>query len=420
MAGEEHVPVGRKPAGRTGRLHGSRGGARFGSWPRNGTIRAILGALVARVILLLLVASTLVLLPATARSAPKEVQVLGVMSDDALPQAQAITEALRTAVDHKPGFSLAEGEYSLEVMTVALRCPDPPDQACLARIAQKIGAERYIWGNLRKEPKHKVALHLSYWEKGSNQRDATLSYGASLHEASDDALQRIANELVDRLLGPADGTLVVRMGNLDGEVFVNGESRGKLVGGRAQLTLNAGDVEVRVAVEGYRDAQTMAQVPAGGSTEVTLEPVPLARESSEREEPTPTSTRGNRKLVGGVILGAGAAIAIAGGFFWWASSTQNQNEDYQDYRATVPKGVDPCDQAKIDHAQTIIDLCEKNRTNRILGWILTPVGVVTMGVGGYLLATSPSRQAGSRAPGRVTPLIGLGPKGGSLDLRVSF
>jgi hypothetical protein len=375
---------------------------------------------VSRVILFLLVASTLFLLPATALSAPKEVQVLGVMSEDALPQAQAITEALRTAVDHKPGFALAEGEYSLEVMTVALRCPDPPDQACLARIAQKIGAERYIWGNLRKEPKHKVALHVSYWEKGSNQRDATLSYGASLHEASDDALQRIANELVDRLLGPADGTLVVRMGSLDGEVFINGESKGKLVGGRAKLTLTAGDVEVRVTVDGYRDAQTVAQVPAGGSAEVTLEPVPLGREPTEHEQSATGTPHSSRKLVGGVILGTGAAIAIAGGVFWWASSTQNRNGDYQDYRAQVPKGVDPCEQAKIDHAQTIIDLCEKNRTNRILGWILVPVGVVTMGVGGYVLATAPSRQAGSRVPVRLTPLVGLGPKGGSVDLALSF
>jgi hypothetical protein len=375
---------------------------------------------VVRVILFLLVASSFVLSSTTALSAPKEVQVLGVMTDDALPQAQAITEALRNAVDRKPGFGLAEGEYSLEVMTVALRCPDPPDQACLARIAEKIGAERYIWGNLRKEPKHKVGLHLSYWEKGSNQRDATLSYGASLHDASDDALQRIANELVDRLLGPADGTLVVRMGKLDGEVFINGDSKGKLVGGKATLTLTAGDVEVRVAAEGYRDGQTVAQVPAGGSTEVTLEPVALDREPMAPERPAETSPGGSHKTVGIVVLGAGGLATIAGGFFWWASSSQNTSPEYQDYRAQVPKGVDPCEQAKIDHADRIVDLCDKNRTNRILAWIVTPVGVVAMGVGGYLLATSPSRPARSRAPVRITPLVGLGPTGGSVDLQVSF
>jgi hypothetical protein len=348
------------------------------------------------------------------------VQVLGVMTDDALPQAQAITEALRNAVDRKPGFALAEGEYSLEVMTVALRCPDPPDQACLARIARKIGAERYIWGNLRKEPKHKVALHLSYWENGSNQRDATLSYGASLHDASDDALQRIANEVVDRLLGPAQGTLVLRMGKLDGEVFINGESKGKLVGGRAQLDLLAGDVEVRVAAEGYRDAQTVAQITAGGTTDVTLEPVALDRERMEPGQPVETSRRGSHKVVGYVFLGAGAAVAIAGGILWWSSSTQNTNQDYQDYRAQVPKGVDPCDQARTDHVDVIVKLCDKNRTNRILAWILTPVGLAAMGVGGYLLATSPARPARSRMPMRVTPLVGLGPTGGSVDLQLSF
>jgi hypothetical protein len=348
------------------------------------------------------------------------------MTEDALPQAQAITDALRRAVDHKPGFSLAAGDYSLEVMTVALRCPDPPDQTCLSRIAQKIGAERYIWGSLRKEPKHKVAIHLSYWEKGSNQRDATSTYNAGFTDPSDDALTRIADDLVSRLLGAAEGRLVVRVGNLDGEVFVNDEAQGKLVGGRAQLTVPAGDVQVRVTASGYRDAEAVAQVPPGGSTEVELEAVPLARaESGEKERPAAPPSRGRTDFVPYAILATGAAVAVTGGVFWYLSSSQNQSQAYQDYRAQVPSGVDPCEAAKSDHRTDILDLCSQNQTNRVLAWVLMPVGLVIMGVGGWMLATAPSRpaHAGStktRSLARFIPSVGFGSNRASMKLELSF
>ena len=73
-----------------------------------------------------------------AHAAPKKpLQVLIIQSEDAVDQAQAMTQALKGAVPKTKEFSLAPGEFSLEVMTLAMGCSDPPDGTCLAQIAAK-------------------------------------------------------------------------------------------------------------------------------------------------------------------------------------------------------------------------------------------------------------------------------------------
>ncbi len=377
-------------------------------------------AAVTRVISVLLVFSILMFQSATAQSAPKRVQVLGLMTDEALVNAQSLTEALRHAVDQREGFALAPGEFSLEVLSVAMRCAEPPDQPCLEKIARKIGCDRFIWGILRKDQKQRVSVHLNYWEEGSNQRETTLTYSASLKDAEDDALRRIAADAVGRLLRPAEGTLRVRAGELDGELFVDDQPKGKLVDGRAELTLPAGEAKVRVVVPGYRDAVADAEITPGGSTEVKLEPVRLMEpEGAAPPERAPEQrSRGSSPIVAYSVLGLGAVATITGGVFWYLSSTGDNNRTYQDYRAQVPKGSDPCDAARADNRADILDICRKNQGNRVVAWVLMPTGLVLMGLGAYLLITAPPREGKSQA--RVTPLVGFGPGGGKLDVRLSF
>ena len=62
------------------------------------------------------------------------VHVLGIDSDDAEDQADALTLALRSRVRSAPGWSLQETQHTLSMWTAALRCPQRPDAACLARI----------------------------------------------------------------------------------------------------------------------------------------------------------------------------------------------------------------------------------------------------------------------------------------------
>jgi hypothetical protein len=368
---------------------------------------------------------TLALVPATAMADAKSVQVVAIMSDDAFQHAQALTDALRKAVDHRPGFALGRGEYSLEVLTAALGCPDPPDQVCLQKIAHKLRVERFVWGTLKKLPKQQVTAHLSFWERGSNQRDMTLTYSANLNDAADDALYRIASKAANELLGPAEGTLVVRARNLNGQVFINDSPKAKLVQGRAELTVPAGEVNVRVTIDEYRDSLATARVPPGGNAEVKLEPVltsmPQAADRDRDLSPVGPPARGSH-VAGYTVLGIGAAVALVGGVFWYMSYSQQQDKNYGAYRAIVPKGQDPCKTAEAGDRNDIQDLCSKNQVTRILALTVTPVGVAMAAVAGVLLAAGSSHSEHTRRapPVRVTPLVGVGPRGGQLDLRLSF
>src|ERR1051325_936057 len=79
------------------------------------------------------------------------INVIAVQTADADDQAEALTKALRTAVRATAGWSLGEGDYSLEVLTLSLKCPEPPDANCQSRIADQIKADRYIWGVIQKK-----------------------------------------------------------------------------------------------------------------------------------------------------------------------------------------------------------------------------------------------------------------------------
>src|SRR5690348_108165 len=79
------------------------------------------------------------------------ITIVAIQTDDADDQAAALTKAMRNAVRGMSGWSLGEGEYSLEVLTGTLHCNISPDPACESRIADQIRAERFIWGIINKK-----------------------------------------------------------------------------------------------------------------------------------------------------------------------------------------------------------------------------------------------------------------------------
>ena len=71
-------------------------------------------------------AVAVVLLAPRSWAEERELQVIALGSPDAWENAKALTGALRRAVIRADGLSLASGEFSLEVLTAALDCPEPP------------------------------------------------------------------------------------------------------------------------------------------------------------------------------------------------------------------------------------------------------------------------------------------------------
>ncbi len=374
-------------------------------------------ALITRFLLLLVV--VLSSSPALARGGKLEIQILDIASPDAIENAKALTIALERAVTRADSWKLAPGDYSLEVLTAALDCAEPPDADCLQRIEAEIECDRFIWGVLSRLG-GEVAVELHLWEEGKDKAHTTLRYSANLNDAAEDALYKVAERAIGELLGVAGGTLAVVAGSGGGEVLIDGQARGTLSGGRLEIELPAGDHEVLVRAPGYREARGRATVPPGDRGEITLdlfsdgEPVVVDEPSKERAKPSP------RRAIGFGLIGVGAAVAVAGGVFTGLSAVQRDDEEFAEYRSTVPVGEDVCEYADDRGDSDIVDKCDANDLTRRLAYVLTPSGLVLAGVGVALVATSHPRERVASRPGRTTGEVRLGPRGGYVGVAVHF
>jgi hypothetical protein len=379
--------------------------------------------------LLLVIGVTLLGRPASA--AEQQIQVLALGSPDAFENARALTGALRRAVLRSEGWTLASGDFSLEVLAAALDCPEPPDAGCLEQIARKMGAERFIWGTVHKKSKTQVVAHLRLWQDGKNEREVEFDYSSNLNDEADDMLLELAQGALSQLLGEAKGTLSITAGTVDGQVTVNGQPAGTIRNGRAKLRVPSGKLRVRVKAAGYRDLQGSVVVPPGAEATLALNPVateqdaptetesPLAQPEAEAAQPSDA-----RKVWGFASLGVGVAALATGAVFWVQSYSQTNDPVFERYVNQTPRNQDPCERARTDpSAVEVVEICDANVTSRTMAYVLVPLGVGLSALGTMLLLSSDSEasqgvaQAGSLS---VRPLVGVGPTGGRLDLRATF
>lgn len=385
-----------------------------------------------RIVPTLLLSAACLLAPQAvyAETPTSSIQVLAVSSDKNFEHAQALTIALKRAVTRAEGWALAKGDYSLEVISLAIGCDIPPSPDCQKKIAGKAGANRYIWGTLAVQKKEAVAeLHL--FENGAEARSTTIRYASNLTDPSDDTLMDVAAGGFAELMGATQGVLVVIAGNVTGEVFVDGEKVGLISEGRTELTVAPGEHKVLVRAPGYNDAVGTVTVRPGDSAEVRL--TPSAKDAGGGSDPAKDSGGGmsSNKMLGYGGLAVGGIVAAAGGYFWVRSALDNSNSDWDEFKSKVRENDDPCDVAAnggvdingnaIQRNAKINDHCDTNKSNKTLATILTPVGLVIAGVGAYFLLTDDSdEKSAKKRPPRVQPIVGLGPRGGEVRLHVTF
>jgi hypothetical protein len=356
------------------------------------------------------------------------IQVLAISSDKSFEHAQALTIALKRAVTRAEGFALGKGDFSLEVLSLALNCNNPPDAGCQKKIADKMGVKRYIWGTLEVKGKESIAeLHL--WEDGSEKRATTLRYASNLTDPSDDTLLQIAEGGFAELMGATQGVLVVTAGNVSGEVFIDGEKVGLISDGRTELTVDPGQHQVLVRAKGFNDATGSVEVRPGASAEVSLSPTPSTT-TGPGDSKDSGKGMSTRQMLGYGGLGLGGAVTLAGGYFWLQSYLQTNDSDFQAYRDRLGPNRDACEVAKtgadgVPADASIVDHCDKNATTKTIARVLVPVGVVIAGAGAFLLLTDDSKEQPQqakrkRSKTRVQPFVGLGPGGGEVRLNVVF
>ncbi|HZF52140.1 MAG TPA: hypothetical protein VE093_25980 [Polyangiaceae bacterium] len=345
------------------------------------------------------------------------ISVIAIQTPDADDQAEALTKSLRAAVKNLEGWSIAEGDYSLEVLSISLKCVEPPDAACQSRIADQIKADRFVWGIIKKKGNNVVGdIHL--WTRGQGTTKTTVEYSANLTEPNDDALRQIARSTLDELTGgPPKGTVHVKAGkDVAGQVFIDGKPVGALVAGEGKFPFAAGQRKVVVKAPGFSSVESPVSIKAQGTSEVVVSLVPIAEESTT-----------DWRRIGGFI-GIGAGVALATGGIVSGVKVLSIQKDFDEFlRSEKNKGVsdeyarapDVCvvarDKPTTTRAGDVTTACDQASTFELLQFVLYPLAAVSAGAGVYLLMTS-GKQGGSENKTGWTVQPYVGTESGKLNL----
>ncbi len=383
-----------------------------------------------KVVVSLTLAASLVAGAASASERGVPVQVLTLTSDSAYENAQALTIALKRAVDRSRRYALGKGDFSLEVLMLSLGCTEPPNAACKRKIGATVGTEGFVWGQVERDGKEVVAsLHL--WEASGAETDTTLRYAANLTDAADDLLLEIAERAFQELAGGASTPLIVRGPDAvtGGELVLDGEPVGKLTEGRAELLVEPGDHEVRLRRPGKPDLVGQVTVTKHSRAELrlTVPPAEQHEQAAQERAHEAESTRSTRAYWGYGALGLGAALV--GGGVWSALKVNDVDSDprFMSYRSALAKGKDVCDEAerdaRLDGTATdpayIRDQCSTLDTFGALQYVFFGLGAAALGTGAYFLLTDgapPEEQSGLL----LTPSVAADGRSGFMDLRLSF
>lgn len=334
------------------------------------------------------------------------VAVVAVKSDEALDQAEALTQALRKAVRDSDGWSLGEATQALEFLMVKMNCTEPIDAACEARIAEVIKADRYLWCVINFEQGNATSVvgELNFFVRGKGTNKIPVQYSANLTDPNDDTLVKLARGWVEEVTGGSPkGALRITTGGIAGQLFVDDKPVGALSAEGGSFQLSAGRHRIVVKAPGYSDAETTVVVRPATTVEATLTLV-------EAEESEPLDGR----MIGGFsALAVGAVLAGVG---LWQSLEVNEvrnDQGFTNYRSKITSAENACDLAEdneqhpggvvptsgapaseydANHADAtpaeVRDKCKRARKAEIIQAVLYPVAAVSVGVGLFLLGTS--------------------------------
>jgi len=394
----------------------------------------------APVLLALLTASAMFTSTIAAFGEPEPVQVLAVQSDDAVDQAQKLTLALKKVAKRQSAIALVPGDYSLEVLTLALGCSDTPDEACLGKIADRIKADAFVWGTLEKHGSE-LDLRLHFFQRGQPSRAAELHLDS---EAGDDALNALAERALAKLLGgkahavngaPDEemGRLLLSADALSGEIVIDGAPAGEIRNGHAELELAAGEHDVSVRVPGYREAEGTIVVSSGKSALLRLHPEKIGTLRASHTEGA-SEDAGSNAGAGWGAIALGGAFVIAGVYSTLRVNSINHDAEFDGYRAGISKNADACVSANrnvvvsgASSPSRISDLCSESKTFEALEYVFFGLGAVAAGTGALILLTDdtppPRHTDAGRAPrrdARLEPRLSVGSHSAAIDLRLRF
>lgn len=223
--------------------------------------------------------------------AVRRVHVLHVAASRPYPyEAIKLTKAVEAQIAKTPSVRLINSNFALLEALEAAKCAPRfverafgrgapldaeagqlVDPSCLKKVANAMGpppSERFVWGWLYDAGGGAVGVTLALWQRDGTLRQSSLRYDP-------DAPDEVAERLVLRLLEAeraGEVRLVTSPGvTLEGDLFVDGEPKGRFGPQRNERTLVAGEHLFEVRQSGEVKAQGRGQVYAGSTQTVRLE-----------------------------------------------------------------------------------------------------------------------------------------------------
>ncbi|MGE0328990.1 MAG: hypothetical protein AB7S68_42130 [Polyangiaceae bacterium] len=361
---------------------------------------------------------------AQSKGEKQTIQVLTLYSDTAYEQAEALSIALKRAVDRSGGWTLGKGDFSLEVLTAALGCKTTPDEACLKKIAERVKATHFVWGSLEKQGKE-VAGTLHLYD-GASGKETQVKYSENLSDASDETLLQIAEVAFAELVGTAPGKLVITSKDAK-TVSVDGAAPTAFVNGRAELTLPGGEHTVVLRAPGFGDETRDVTVVQGESSELEIAMRSTAAQVGGGGEVGMDTGKpmNTKKVIGLAGMGVGAALLVGAVYSAIKVNSINNDDGFDRYRNSVSEGEDVCDTA--DKGTTFVgapdpseisDKCSTASTFQTLQFVFAGAGAVIGGVGAYLFFTAEDEPATASFRPKVETAVGR--EGGRLRVTWSF
>lgn len=347
-------------------------------------------------------ASFVALSEAQAQELP--VAVIGVQTENAFQQADALTAALRRAVDTTEGYAPQEGEWSLQMLVLGLECAEPPDAACEEKIAKQIKAERFVWGTIRIEGKE-VLGDLHFYQKGQPSQSVPLKFSSNLTDGVDETLIGVARDALGLIgAGTPKGRLRINAGDVNGDVFIGQEKVGTMTKGVADVAVVPGDHVIRVVTTDGREMSANLSMKALEQKTISLAvPGP------------PAPPLDGKIIVGFSLLGVAAGLAGAG---LYGSLEVNSAQDQFDCSDPEDASRGECwsnnyDDNEPDACATenvsgnLENICDRASTGEMLQAVFYPLAGASLAAGIILLGVS-DWGGNDETAWTVLPIVGNG------------
>ncbi len=391
------------------------------------------------------VACSFLLSWSTAAKADSQVVVLGITSVDGDDEiARNLTGALRNSAGRIPGWRLNDVDVPLSQAILAGGCPEPPTAACLAEIAQSLGATRLVYGTMNRSGGSGDALQFEAtiytFDSVSNAIDGVTTTTFSQQRSDVDDLREPARRAIAGLRGGSrSGTLIVQGAPNGSQILIDDQHLGSVQSETFQADLEPGTHELRILSNGRTVATRSFNLAAQGREVFEVETVSAAPTLTTPTQPV-VQPGGDLPWEFWVGVGAttvGVAFAALTAYSWVSLDSARTNPDFIAFRnqfapPETPGGVrDVCSQVNGTTPQGARDACDTARSQETLQYVFLGVAVLGLAVGIPLIAANSSTahrdsdaaRAVARAPrGPSFTLLppSIGPTGAFVGARLEY